>query len=294
MVDEPVSAGPAAACAGVVRIHPLPSGEVHALRGIDASFPRRTMSAVVGPSGSGKSSLLRILAAMDRPSAGSVLLAGQPLDRLTARGLRQLRRRHVGYLFQRPSDNLLPGVPAEEQVAQAGRIRGLGRRQARTQAEEVLGELGLAGRRDHGPQELSGGEQQRVALAQALIGGPDLIVADEPTAELDTAATDLLLERMHALIDHGVAVVLSTHDERVVAAADRTLTLHRGAVAAESTAAGSLAVIDEAGRVQIPPDQLPRFPQRRAVLRVDAAGLHIAPPEGGAMRDDHTERGAGA
>jgi putative ABC transport system ATP-binding protein len=270
----------AAECAGLVKIYSIPTGEVHALRGVDASFPPRTISAVVGPSGSGKSSLLRILAALDRPSAGSVMLDGTPLDQLTARGLRHLRRRAVGYMFQRPSDNLLPGVPATEQVAQAGRLRGLGRRAARRTATELLGELGLADRVEHRPEELSGGQQQRVALAQAVIGDPAVVIADEPTAELDSASADLLLERMRTMASEGVAIVLSTHDPHVVDAAERTLSLHRGAVASETTEAGVLAVIDDAGRVQIPPSVLPRYPDRRAVLTVNGDEIHLAPPNG--------------
>jgi putative ABC transport system ATP-binding protein len=270
---------PAAECAGVVRIYSIPTGEIHALRGVDASFPRRTISAVVGPSGSGKSSLLRIIGALDRPSAGSVLVDGQPIDQVSARGLRHLRRRAVGFVFQRPGENLLPGVSARDQVAQAGRLRGLHRRAARTDADELLGDLGLGDRRDHRTEELSGGQQQRVALAQAVIGEPALVIADEPTAELDTASADLLLERMRAMADRGVAIVLSTHDPRVVAAAERTLTLHHGAVASETTDAGVLAVIDDAGRVQIPPAELGRFPDRRAVLTVaDDGVIHLSPP----------------
>jgi putative ABC transport system ATP-binding protein len=271
----------AAECAGVVRIYSIPTGEVHALRGVDARFPRRTMSAVVGPSGSGKSSLLRILAALDRPSAGSVLLAGTPVDQLTARGLRRLRRRSVGFMFQRPADNLLPGVPAVDQVAQAGRLRGMHRRHAEAAAADLLGDLGLGDRRDHRPEELSGGQQQRVALAQAVIGDPAVVVADEPTAELDSSSADLLLAQMRALADRGVGIVLSTHDPRVVAAAARVLTLHHGAVASETTDAGVLAVIDESGRVQIPPGILPRYPDRRAVLTFDDDGaIQLRPPTG--------------
>jgi putative ABC transport system ATP-binding protein len=272
-------------CAGVVRIYSIPTGEVHALRGVDARFPRGTMSAVVGPSGSGKSSLLRILAALDRPSAGSVLLDGTPLDQLTAHGLRRLRRRAVGFMFQRPADNLLPGVPAVVQVAQAGRLRGLHRREAPMVAAELLGALGLGDRRDHRPEELSGGQQQRVALAQAVVGGPAIVVADEPTAELDSASADLLLAQMRELADDGASIVLSTHDPRVVDAAERMLTLHHGAVASETTEAGVLAVIDESGRVQIPPGVLARYPDRRAVLTYhDDGAIELRPPTG---RTDH-------
>ncbi|MFA9431240.1 ABC transporter ATP-binding protein [Egicoccus sp. AB-alg2] len=273
-----VTASMAAECAGVVRIYSIASGEVHALRGVDARFPARTISAVVGPSGSGKSSLLRILAALDRPSAGTVRLGGEPIDQLSGRALRRLRRRKVGFMFQRPSDNLLPGVTALDQVAQAGRLRGLSRRQAAGEADGLLGDLGLGDRRDHRPHELSGGQQQRVALAQAVVGRPSLVIADEPTAELDSGSADLLLGKMRLLADRGVAIVLSTHDPRVVQAAERTLSLHRGAVASETTDAGVLAVIDDSGRVQIPPSELARFPDRRAVVTVDADGIRITPP----------------
>jgi putative ABC transport system ATP-binding protein len=270
----------AALCEGVVKIYSIPTGEVHALKGVDASFPPRTISAVVGPSGSGKSSLLRILAALDRPSAGSVLLAGTPLDELSGRGLRRLRRKSVGYMFQRPTDNLIDGVSAADQLAQAGRVRGLSRRAARSAASDLLDALGLGERADHAPSELSGGQQQRVALAQAVIGDPAIVIADEPTAELDSESAALLLDRMRAMADEGVAIALSTHDPKVVAAADRTLSLHRGAVAMETTEAGALAVIDDAGRVQLPPETLGRFPDRRAVLTVDGDEIRITPPEG--------------
>jgi len=290
-----VSESMAAECAGVVRIYSIASGEVHALRGVDAHFPVRTISAVVGPSGSGKSSLLRILAALDRPSAGSVRLGDEPIDGLSGRALRRRRRRKVGYMFQRPSDNLLPGISALAQVAQAGRLRGLSRTDATGAADGLLGDLGLGDRRDHQPHELSGGQQQRVALAQAVIGQPSLVIADEPTAELDSGSAELLLGQMRLLADRGVAIVLSTHDPRVVQAAERTLSLHRGAVASETTDAGVLAVIDDSGRVQIPPAELVRFPDRRAVVTVDGDGIRITPPGGGrrGATREHSDRDGG-
>jgi len=272
-------------CAGLVKIYWTPTGEVHALKGIDARFPTAAVSAVVGPSGSGKSSLLRILAAMDRATAGSVSVGGARLDGLSGTRMRQLRRRLLGYVFQRPADNLIPYMNLTEQLMLAARLRGMPRRRAAAQLDELLGALGVGDRGHHLPRQLSGGEQQRVAFARAVIGDPPLVVADEPTAELDADSGAALLTTVRALTVRGTAFVVATHDQAVVQAADRTLYLRHGAVEAEATrpeaeARGHerLSVIDDAGRVQLPPEALKLLGGRRARIGVEGGRVWIEPP----------------
>lgn len=262
-------------CTGVVKIYWTATSEVHALKGVDATFPAGRVTAVVGPSGSGKSSLLRILAGMDRPTAGSVLIGGKETSGMSQRDLHALRRHMVGYVFQRPSDNLIPYLTVREQLEHAARLRG---GQSSARLEEILERLGLTHRIDHKPNQLSGGEQQRAAFAQAVIGDPVLVVADEPTAELDLASSQALLSTVEDLAREGIAVVMSTHDPEVVKSADKTLMLRHGAVEAELQQERSLSVIDAAGRIQLPPEALRMFPDHRAVLEFDADGVRITPP----------------
>jgi putative ABC transport system ATP-binding protein len=216
------------ACAGLVKEYVTATGTVRALKGVDAVFPAGRVTAVVGPSGSGKSSLLRILACVDRPTAGSVRVGDLDVAALGARGRRQVRRRQVGYVFQRPSDNLLPYLTAREQLDLAGRLRG-GQRAG--EAERLLAALGLQHRAGHRPEQLSGGEQQRLAFAAAVIGAPALVVADEPTAELDSEAGERLMRAVLGLREQGTSLVLSSHDPVVTGAVDGILRLHDGEVA---------------------------------------------------------------
>jgi putative ABC transport system ATP-binding protein len=272
-------------CTGLVKIYWTPTGEVNALKGIDATFPAAAVSAVVGPSGSGKSSFLRILAAMDRATAGRVAVGGTELTGLSVSGLRRMRRTLLGYVFQRPADNLIPYMDLTEQLMHAARLRGLPRRTAASQLDELLGALGVGDRRHHLPRQLSGGEQQRVAFARAVIGDPPLVVADEPTAELDAESGQALLATVRELASRGTAFVVATHDQAVVEAADRTLYLRHGAVEAESTRPQAdpsgrerLSVIDDAGRVQLPSEALKLFGGRRARIGVEGGRVWIEPP----------------
>lgn len=265
----------AATCSGVVKIYWTATSEVHALKGVDARFPSGRVTAVVGPSGSGKSSLLRILAGLDRPTAGSVSIGGRETAGMSQRDLHAVRRYLVGYVFQRPSDNLIPYLTVREQLEHAVRLRGSG---TNTKMDDLLERLGLVHRLGHRPHQLSGGEQQRVAFAQAVIGRPVLIVADEPTAELDLASAQALLGTVEELARDGIGVVMSTHDPEVVKRADKTLMLRHGAVEAELHQERSLSVIDAAGRIQLPPEALRMFPDLRAVLEFDQDGVRITPP----------------
>src|SRR5215218_175078 len=259
---------PAAVCEGLVRIYWSESGEVHALKGVDAVVPAGRLTAITGPSGSGKSSLLRILAAQDRPTAGRAEVAGQPLTGLSAHKLRSLRRRHIGYVFPRPPQNLLPHLTAREHLAMAAKLRGVSRSAATRDGDELLALLGIADRAEH----------QRLAFAQAVVGSPALVVADEPTSELDSATTADLLSAVHALTSTGTTVVMATHDPLAARAADQVIHLRSGTVAHEEVAGRRLAVIDGDGRVQLPEEALARFTARRVLIDVTDDGVVLREP----------------
>jgi putative ABC transport system ATP-binding protein len=210
----------AAACVGVVKDYATESGAVHALRGVDVEIEPGAVTAIVGASGSGKSTLLRLLAALERPTDGQVFVAHAAVSGLGDKALRQVRRHEVGYVFQRPSDNFVPYLTVAEHLELAGGDPAA--------ADEVLELLGIADRRHHRPDQLSGGEQQRAAFAQVVVSGAALVVADEPTAELDATSSAGLLEAMRALAARGVAVVVATHDRAVRAAADVAVELEHG------------------------------------------------------------------
>ena len=221
---------PAAVCRAVGKTYRTATESVTALDDVTLAIPRARVTVVVGPSGSGKSSLLRLLACIDSPDTGEVHIAGERVDRLGARARRRLRQRQVAYLFQRPGENLLPYLDAVAQVQLAASLRG-----APVTADDavaLLDRLGLADRADHHPAQLSGGEQQRLAVACGVVGDPALVVADEPTAELDTAAAERVLAAMEDLAAAGVAFVISSHDPRVMAIADGFVRLDHGRLVA--------------------------------------------------------------
>jgi putative ABC transport system ATP-binding protein len=218
----------AAACSAVSKVYAVADEEVRALTEVHKEFPRGRVTAVVGPSGSGKSSLLRILACVDRPTSGSVRLGGQEVADLGVRRRRALRRAAVGYVFQNPTDNLVEYLHATDQIRLAARLRRM--RPDQDEIDRLLRVLGLEHRARHRPVQLSGGEQQRLAFACAVVGRPAIVVADEPTAELDSASADRVLEAVHDLRGEGVAFIASSHDPRVVASADHLLRLEHGNV----------------------------------------------------------------
>jgi putative ABC transport system ATP-binding protein/macrolide transport system ATP-binding/permease protein len=224
--DDP----PAAVCRGVGKTYRTATESVPALVDVTLSIPRARVTVVVGPSGSGKSSLLRLLACIDSPDTGEVFLAGRRVDRLRPRARRRLRRRQVAYLFQRPGDNLLPYLGAVAQIRLAASLRGAP--VTEDGALDLLDRLRLRDRADHLPAQLSGGEQQRLAVACGVVGDPALVVADEPTAELDTAAAERVLTAMEDLASAGVGFVLSSHDPRVMAIADGFVRLDHGRLVA--------------------------------------------------------------
>jgi putative ABC transport system ATP-binding protein len=217
---------------GLAKTYDTGGAKVLALRGIDLTIERGEFVAVMGPSGCGKSTLLNLLAGLDRPTAGEVRLDGERIDRLSETELARLRRRKVGFVFQ--FFNLLPSLSAVENVELPLLLVGRRRKDARRTAGELLGELGLGDKRAAAPVHLSGGQQQRVALARALANAPDIVLGDEPTGNLDSAATREVLGLLRAARDRGQTVLLVTHDARVAAAADRVVTLRDGLVSDET------------------------------------------------------------
>jgi putative ABC transport system ATP-binding protein len=202
---------------------------VEALRGVDVAFDRGTFTAIMGPSGSGKSTLMHILAGLDRPTGGWVEIAGTRLDRLNDRDLTLLRRSQVGFIFQ--SYNLLPVLSAEENITLPLRIGGA--RVDRAWLDTLIDAVGLGDRRTHRPSEMSGGQQQRVAVARALVGDPTLILADEPTGNLDSHSTADVLALLAELHAAGRTIVLITHEPAVAASAERTIHVRDGRIFAD-------------------------------------------------------------
>lgn len=260
-------------CDGVVRVYRSATGEAHALRGVDVTFRAGTVTAVAGPSGSGKSSLLRMVALRDLPSAGRLVVLGHDVAALRGRALRSLRR-GVAFVEQRSSRGLFPHLTAADHVRQVAALR-----RVPADPDEVLGSVRLDARARHRPAALSGGEQQRLAVACALLGAPPLVVADEPTAELGHADADVVLAALHAVADAGSTVVVSTHDPRVLRVAGRVLRLRHGVLGSEEHRGVHRAAIDSTGRVQLPPDALALFPDGRAVLEVGDDAVVLRRPE---------------
>ena len=202
---------------------------VHALRGVDLDVAAGEIVALVGPSGCGKTTLLNLIGGVDRPGSGTLHVAGIDLTGASQRDLDRYRRRHVGYVLQ--FFNLLPNLSARDNVALGLLARGRPWQAARAEADPWLDAVGLSGRSDHRPRELSGGEQQRVAFARAVAGRPALVLADEPTGELDSAAAASVMDVVVELnATHGTTFVIATHDERVAGRTHRIVHLQDGHV----------------------------------------------------------------
>lgn len=195
----------------VSRMYATPGGEVHALRDVSLEIRKGTLVALKGRSGSGKTTLLNILGGLDQPTSGQVIFDGTPLHALNDEALTRLRCKRMGFVFQ--SFALLPTYSALENVEFALRLAGCPVRESQTRAMQCLKAVGLANRRDSRPDELSGGQQQRVAIARAMANHPDLILADEPTGELDTKTTRQMLFLLRQLVNkEGVTILVTSHD----------------------------------------------------------------------------------
>jgi putative ABC transport system ATP-binding protein len=214
--------------------------EVRALRGVTLNVAEGEFVAVMGPSGCGKSTLLHLAGALETPSAGSIRVGGRELAGMGAAERSELRRNVVGYVFQRL--NLIPSLTAIENVMLPVELAGGSHRNARSLALEALAAVGLDVRLDRYPDDFSGGQQQRIAIARAIVGERRLLLADEPTGSLDTASGDEVIELLSALPrDHGTAVVLVTHEPRFASWADRFVFLRDGRIVDETVAAAGAA-----------------------------------------------------
>jgi len=207
---------------------------VHALRGVDFSVDDGSFVAVMGPSGSGKSTLMHILGCLDTPTSGTYHLGGQDVSTMTEQELARVRNRRIGFVFQ--GYNLLPRLSAWRNVALPLVYMGVSPNERRRRALDAIARVGLADRADHRPNELSGGQQQRVAIARAFVSNPSVILADEPTGNLDAIAATEILDFLRELNRGGRTLVLITHDREVASAAPRLVQIRDGQIASDEMA----------------------------------------------------------
>ena len=208
-------------------------GSLEVLKGIDLSIQKGEIVSIVGPSGAGKTTLLQIIGTLDKPDSGSVFVDGIDTTQLSQKKLSDFRNKHIGFVFQ--FHQLLPEFTAIENIMIPAYIAGVGSKQARQRAEELLRFMGLSERAKHKPNELSGGEKQRVAVARALINNPDVILADEPSGSLDSKNKEELHQLFFDLRDkYGQTFVIVTHDEQLASITDRTIHMRDGILARKS------------------------------------------------------------
>jgi putative ABC transport system ATP-binding protein len=235
---------PAIVAIDVSRTYELDGVSVPALRGVSLTVEPGDYLALVGPSGSGKSTLMHLLGGLDRPTGGRLVIGGRDVSTLTPPEMARLRNETVGFVFQ--AFHLLPRTSAVENVALPLVYRGVSGRERRARAAEMLDRVGLAHRAAHRPNQMSGGEQQRVAIARALVTGPSVLLADEPTGNLDSVTGEAVLRLLESLnSDSGVAVVVVTHDREVAQRARRRIVMRDGVI------------------VESAPSQVPRIPRQR-------------------------------
>jgi putative ABC transport system ATP-binding protein len=221
---------PAIVAVDVTRTYDLDGVSVQALRGVSLTVSATDYMAIVGTSGSGKSTLMHLLGALDRPTSGTLRIGGRDVAELGPAEMALLRNETIGFVFQ--SFHLLARTTARDNVALPLVYRGTGRRERRERAAEMLERVGLGHRLDHRPNQMSGGEQQRVAIARALVTGPSVLLADEPTGNLDSATGEQVLGLLESLNADGVAVVLVTHDREVAQRARRQIVMRDGLIVA--------------------------------------------------------------
>ena len=225
--QDSASAQSAIAAKQIEMIYGSGGGYYHALKGIDLQIKQGEMQLLMGPSGSGKTTLLSIIAGMLSPTRGTVELLGQEITSLSKQQLSQFRLQNIGFIFQ--GFNLFPALTAQENIELALNIKGIKGRNAHNQAKYLLSQVGLADKASHLPRNLSGGQKQRVAIARALTGQPPLIMADEPTAALDSHSGHAVIELLRRLAkEEGATVLIVTHDPRIIDVADRVVHVEDG------------------------------------------------------------------
>jgi ABC-type lipoprotein export system ATPase subunit len=266
-------------CDRLVRIYSGEGIEVQALQGLDLLIAERELTALIGAAGSGKSTLVNILAGLDTPTAGTVWVADHNLGAMTARERLAYRRSVVGFIWQQTSRNLLPYLTARQNVLLPLRLGSTGRRERRQRADFLLHTLGIAHCADRTPDRMSGGEQQRAAIATALANQPKLLLADEPTGELDSStAQDVFAALRTANTELGVTMLVVTHDPAVSSQVRRTIAIRDGKTSSETIRhaatdergettlhAREYATLDRAGRVQLPREMTRRLGMRSRV-----------------------------
>ena len=241
---------------GVAKVFGEGAAEVHALRGVDLTVAAGELVAVMGPSGSGKSSLLTIAGSLEEPTAGEVRVDGQALTGRSREERAALRRRSIGYVFQ--EFNLLPGLSAAENVAMPLELDGVSANAARAAALDALELLGVADRADHVPDDLSGGERQRVAIARAIVGERRLVLADEPTGALDSSNAETVMRLLRQVCGRGAAGVVVTHDAQLASWANRVVFLRDGRIVDETAPPPGPPLISECSDGDdLPPDDDP-------------------------------------
>lgn len=214
-------------CRNVSKIYRQNAVAVHALTDLNLEVPRRDFACLSGPSGSGKSTLLNLIGGLDRPTTGEIEVDGKRVDRMERAELARLRLHRIGFVFQ--AYNLIPVLTARENVEFVMQLQGVRPESRRTKALEILSEVGLEGLEDRRPGELSGGQQQRVAVARAIVSEPALVLADEPTANLDSKTAENLMQLLvHMNTEHNVTFIFSTHDKLVMDFSRRLIKLHDG------------------------------------------------------------------
>ena len=278
-------------CVDLVRIFSAQGVEVQALQGLNLDIEAGELTAIVGASGSGKSTLLTILSGLDSPTAGSAMVDGHDLLAMRGHERTQYRRDTVGFVFQQTERNLLPFLSAAENISMALAVARSPRSQRAARVEGLLDVLGLTSLRDRKPSELSGGQRQRVAIAVALANAPRVLLADEPTGELDEQASVQILELLREVNENlGVTVLIVTHDATVSDHVRRTIQIRDGRTATEvhrsvstdgegvqSHIAREYAVLDRVGRLQLPQEYLTQLALRKLVrleLETDHVQVH--------------------
>ncbi|MET9672789.1 ABC transporter ATP-binding protein [Streptomyces sp. NPDC006482] len=281
------------ACDRLVRIFTTDGVEVQALQGLDLLVKEGELMALVGASGSGKSTLMNILAGLDVPTAGAARVAGSDLLAMDGKARLRYRREVVGFVWQQTARNLLPYLTAAQNVALPMQLRGRTKRKAE-RAEELLSMLGIADARDRRPHQLSGGQQQRVAIAVALANNPAVLLADEPTGELDSATGEQVFAAFRRANEElGTTIVIVTHDQAVASEVRRTVAIRDGRTSSEvlrrtevddqgqeSLVAREYAMLDRAGRLQLPSEYTQALGmEHRVALELEQDHIGVWPDE---------------